>query len=165
MIDLLLGLHKINGNFRELYYQHDGSLYHTTAVCQLLNAQFNSSIINRWGQVNWPLYSPDLTATDFYFWGIIKDTAYAKQPAGVEQLQQFTEDTFWRDWSNTLQHLHTTESILRRYRDCNHVDVWQFKLLYQILLLILLLLANTPLFNNLWLFIYSYFVFMKLFLQ
>ena len=48
-----------------MWFQQDGATAHTARESmQLLRQRFNRRIISRFGDVNWPSRSPDLTSPD-----------------------------------------------------------------------------------------------------
>jgi hypothetical protein len=56
-----------------------------------MNQTFFGKWIGRGGHVPWPPKSPDLTPTDFSFWGFVKDNVY--KPAMPVDLQELRERT------------------------------------------------------------------------
>ncbi|GFX98382.1 putative DD41D transposase [Trichonephila clavipes] len=58
-----------NHDVQELWFQQDGATCHTArATIDLLKDTFGERLISRFGPVNWPPRSCDLTPLD-YFWG------------------------------------------------------------------------------------------------
>ncbi|GFX56472.1 uncharacterized protein TNCV_74181 [Trichonephila clavipes] len=57
-----------NHDVEELWFQQDGATCHTArATIDLLKDAFDDRLISRFGPVNWPLRSCDLTPLDFFF--------------------------------------------------------------------------------------------------
>jgi hypothetical protein len=54
----------------------------------LLRERFPGRVISRFGDINWPPRSPDLTAPDFFLWGYLKPQVYATKPRNVHELKQ-----------------------------------------------------------------------------
>ncbi|GFV38640.1 putative DD41D transposase [Trichonephila clavipes] len=53
----------------ELWFQQDGAIYHTArATIDLLKDTFGDRLISRFGPVNWPPRSCDLTPLDYFLW-------------------------------------------------------------------------------------------------
>lgn len=79
---------------RTLYYQHDGCPAHSTArVTEWLNATFPNQWIGRNGPIKWPPRSPDITVSDFYLWGRLKQIVYSEPlPNDRELLKQRIKD-------------------------------------------------------------------------
>jgi hypothetical protein len=44
-------------------------------------------VILRFGDIEWPPRSPDLTAPDFFLWGYLKSKVYANKPNNLEDLK------------------------------------------------------------------------------
>jgi hypothetical protein len=64
----------------ELWFQQDGATAHTArASMALLRERFPGRVISRFGDINWPPRSQDLTAPDFFLWGIFKGTGLCYQ--------------------------------------------------------------------------------------
>jgi len=65
---------------------------------------FPNKWIGKYGPINYPPRSPDLTDLDYYFWGRIKDLVYHKRP--------ITRDNMIRRISEAIRFL-SAEEILR----------------------------------------------------
>ncbi|GFU61672.1 uncharacterized protein TNCV_4522101 [Trichonephila clavipes] len=71
----------INQDVQELLFQLDGATYHTArATIDLLKDTFGDRLILRFGPVNWPTRSCDLTPLDCFLWGYVKSLVYADKP-------------------------------------------------------------------------------------
>ncbi|KYN21097.1 hypothetical protein ALC57_06542, partial [Trachymyrmex cornetzi] len=58
----------------DMWFQQDGCPPHTSRVARaVLNTMFPNKWIGKFGPINYPPRSPDLTVLDFYLWGRIKD--------------------------------------------------------------------------------------------
>ncbi|GFX67478.1 DNA-directed RNA polymerase subunit [Trichonephila clavipes] len=63
---------------QELWFQQDGATYHTArATIDLLKDTFGDRLISRFGPVNWPPRSWDLTPLDYFLWGYVKWTVFS----------------------------------------------------------------------------------------
>ncbi|GFT00627.1 uncharacterized protein TNCV_141721 [Trichonephila clavipes] len=63
----------INHDVQELWFQQDGATCHTArAIIDLLKDTFGDRLISRFGPVNWPPRSCDLTPLDYFLWGYVK---------------------------------------------------------------------------------------------
>ncbi|GFU62824.1 hypothetical protein TNCV_4279071 [Trichonephila clavipes] len=61
-----------NHDVQELWFQQDGATCHTArATIDLLKDTFGDSLISRFGPVNWPPRSCDLTPLDYFLWGYV----------------------------------------------------------------------------------------------
>ncbi|GFW85371.1 DUF4817 domain-containing protein [Trichonephila clavipes] len=72
----------------ELWFQQDGATCHTArATIDLLKDTFGNHLISRFGPVNWPPRSCDLTPLDYFLWGYVKSLVYADTPQTLDHLE------------------------------------------------------------------------------
>ncbi|GFW96092.1 uncharacterized protein TNCV_958061 [Trichonephila clavipes] len=72
----------------ELWFQQDGATCHTArATIHLLKDTFGDRLISRFGPVNWPPRSCDLTPLDYFLWGYVKSLVYADKPQTLDHLE------------------------------------------------------------------------------
>ena len=72
-----------------MWFQQDGAIAHTARESmQLLRERFNGRIISRFGDVNWPSRSPDLTSPDFFLWGYLKEKVFVKKLQSSMELKE-----------------------------------------------------------------------------
>ncbi|GFU43644.1 putative DD41D transposase [Trichonephila clavipes] len=72
----------------ELWFQQDGATCHTARVTiDLLKNTFGDRLISRFGPVNWPQRSCDLTPLDYFLWGYVKSLVYADTPQTLDHLE------------------------------------------------------------------------------
>ncbi|GFV96450.1 putative DD41D transposase [Trichonephila clavipes] len=77
-----------NHDVQELWFQQDGATCHTTrATIDLLKYTFGDRLISRFGPVNWPPRSCDLTPLDYFLWGYVKSLVYADKPQTLDHLE------------------------------------------------------------------------------
>ncbi|GFT89328.1 putative DD41D transposase [Trichonephila clavipes] len=77
-----------NHDVQELWFQQDGATSHTAfATIDLLKDTFGDRLISRFGPVNWPPRSCDLTPLDFFLWGYVKSLVYADKPQTLDHLE------------------------------------------------------------------------------
>ncbi|GFX86803.1 uncharacterized protein TNCV_3750761 [Trichonephila clavipes] len=70
-----------NHDVQELWFQQDGATCHTArATIDLLKDTFGDHLISRFGPVNWPPRSCDLTPLDYFLWDYVKSLVYAEKP-------------------------------------------------------------------------------------
>ncbi|GFY06199.1 uncharacterized protein TNCV_3108781 [Trichonephila clavipes] len=82
-----------NHDVQELWFQQDGATCHTApATIDLLKDTLGDRLISRFGPVNWPPTSCDLTPLDYFLWGYVKSLVYADKPQTLDHL----EDNFRR---------------------------------------------------------------------
>ncbi|GFU86043.1 uncharacterized protein TNCV_3070451 [Trichonephila clavipes] len=72
----------------ELWFQQDGATCHTArSTIDLLKDTFGDRLISRFGPVNWPPRSCDLTPLDYFLWGYVKSLVYADKPQTLDHLE------------------------------------------------------------------------------
>ncbi|GFV01257.1 transposable element Tcb1 transposase [Trichonephila clavipes] len=72
----------------ELWFQQDGATCHTArTTIDLLKDTFGDRLISRFGPVNWPPRSCDLTPLDCFLWGYVKSLVYADKPQTPDHLE------------------------------------------------------------------------------
>ncbi|GFX33784.1 DUF4817 domain-containing protein [Trichonephila clavipes] len=77
-----------NHDVQELWLQQDGATCHTAhATIDLLKDTFGDRLISRFGLVNWPPRSCDLTPLDYFLWGYVKSLVYADKTQTLDHLE------------------------------------------------------------------------------
>ncbi|GFU50547.1 putative LOC100569746 [Trichonephila clavipes] len=77
-----------NHDVQELWFQQDGATCHTArATIDLLKDTFGDRLISRFGPVNWPPRSCDLTQLDYFLWDYAKSLVYADKPQTLDHLE------------------------------------------------------------------------------
>ncbi|GFW45655.1 transposable element Tc3 transposase [Trichonephila clavipes] len=77
-----------NHDVQELWFQQDGATCHTArATIDLLKDTFGDRLISRFGPVNWPPRSCDLTPLDYFLWGYVKSLVYVAKPQTLDHLE------------------------------------------------------------------------------
>ncbi|GFX81941.1 liprin-alpha-2 [Trichonephila clavipes] len=77
-----------NHDVQELWFQEDGATCHTArATIDLLKDTFGDRLISRFGPVNWPSRSCDLTPLDYFLRGYVKSLVYADKPQTLDHLE------------------------------------------------------------------------------
>ncbi|GFX29845.1 transposable element Tc3 transposase [Trichonephila clavipes] len=77
-----------NHDVQELWFQQDGATCHTAlATIHLLKDTFGDRLISRFGPVNWPPISYDLTPLDYFLWGYVKSLIFANKPQTLDHLE------------------------------------------------------------------------------
>ncbi|GFX02367.1 putative transposable element [Trichonephila clavipes] len=77
-----------NHDVQELWFQQDGATCNTArATIDLLKDTFGDRLISRFGPVNWPPRSCDLTPLDYFLWGYVKSLVYADKPQTLDHLE------------------------------------------------------------------------------
>ncbi|GFV80168.1 transposable element Tc3 transposase [Trichonephila clavipes] len=77
-----------NHDIQELWFQQDDTTCHTArATIDLLKDTFGDRLISRFGPVNWPPRSCDLTPIDYFLWGYVKSLVYMDKPQTLDHLE------------------------------------------------------------------------------
>ncbi|GFT36008.1 putative LOC100569746 [Trichonephila clavipes] len=77
-----------NHDVQELWFQQDGATCHIArATIDLLKDTFGDPLISRFGPVNWPPRSCDLTPLDYFLWDYVKSLVYADKPQTLDYLE------------------------------------------------------------------------------
>ncbi|GFX13155.1 uncharacterized protein TNCV_2989191 [Trichonephila clavipes] len=63
------------------------NMYTARATINLLKDTFGDRLISRFGSVNWPPRSCDLTPLDYFLWGYVKSLVYADKPQTLDHLE------------------------------------------------------------------------------
>ncbi|GFT95816.1 transposable element Tc3 transposase [Trichonephila clavipes] len=72
----------------EVWFQQDGATCHTArAIIDLLKDTFGDRLISRFGPVNWPPRSCDLTPLDYFLWGYVKSLVLADKLQTLDHLE------------------------------------------------------------------------------
>ncbi|GFX50016.1 hypothetical protein TNCV_2375051 [Trichonephila clavipes] len=58
------------------------------ATIDLLKDTFGDRLISRFGPVNWPPRSCDLTPLDYFLWGYVESLVYADKPQTLDHLEE-----------------------------------------------------------------------------
>ncbi|GFX23104.1 uncharacterized protein TNCV_2932681 [Trichonephila clavipes] len=87
-VDLVGKLVDLSAESQELWFQQDRATCHTArATIDLLKDTFGDRLISRFGPVNWPPRSCDLTPLDYFLWGYVKSLVYADKPQTLDHLE------------------------------------------------------------------------------
>ncbi|GFX28333.1 uncharacterized protein TNCV_596461 [Trichonephila clavipes] len=76
-----------NHDVQELWFEQDGATCHTRVTIDLLKDTFGDRLISRFGPVNWPPRSCDLTPLDYFLWCYVKSLVYADKPQTLDHLE------------------------------------------------------------------------------
>ncbi|GFX73192.1 transposable element Tc3 transposase [Trichonephila clavipes] len=77
-----------NPDVQELWFQQDGATCHTArATIDLLKDTFGDRLISRFGPMNWPPRSCDLTPLDYFLWGYVMSLVYVDKPQTLDHLE------------------------------------------------------------------------------
>ncbi|GFX14813.1 putative LOC100569746 [Trichonephila clavipes] len=114
-----------NHDVQELWFQQDGATCHTArATIDLLKDTFGDHLISRFGPVNWPPRSCDLTPLDYFLWDYVKSLVYADKPQTLDHLEdnirrviadirpQMLEKVI-ENWTSRLDYIRASPSYLK----------------------------------------------------
>ncbi|GFS73604.1 putative transposable element [Trichonephila clavipes] len=77
-----------NHDVQQLWFQQDGATCHTArATIDLLKDKFGDRLISRFGPVNWPPRSCDLTPLDYFLWVYVKSLVCADNSQTLDHLE------------------------------------------------------------------------------
>ncbi|GFU28184.1 transposable element Tc3 transposase [Trichonephila clavipes] len=77
-----------NHDVQVLWFQQDGATYHKArATVDLLKDTFGDRLISRFGPVNRPPRSCDLTPLDYFLWGYVKSLVYVDKPQTLDHME------------------------------------------------------------------------------
>ncbi|GFT51044.1 uncharacterized protein TNCV_4490251 [Trichonephila clavipes] len=93
-----------NHDVQELWFQQDGATCHTArATIDLLKDTFGDRLISRFGPVNWPPRTCDLTRLDYFLWGYVKSLVYADKPQTLDHLEDNIRRVIADIWPQMLE--------------------------------------------------------------
>ncbi|GFX25857.1 uncharacterized protein TNCV_2640011 [Trichonephila clavipes] len=113
--------------------QQDGATCHTArATIDLLKDTLGDRLISRFGPVNWPPRSCDLTPLDYFLWGYVKSLVYADKPQTLDHLEdnirrviadirpQMLEKVI-ENWTSRLDYIRASRAVIcqKSYLKCN----------------------------------------------
>lgn len=102
---------------KQLWMQQDGATSHTAHLpMATLRQHFPGRLISRFGDINWPSRSPDLTPPDYFLWGYLKDRVYRNKPQTLQQLKENIRREV-ATISNALLH-RVMRSMFERAEEC-----------------------------------------------
>ncbi|GFV84352.1 uncharacterized protein TNCV_2044001 [Trichonephila clavipes] len=93
-----------NHDVQVLWFQEDGATYHKArATIDLLKDTFGDRLISRFGPVNWPPRSCDLTPLEYFLWGYVKSLVYADKPQTPDHLEDNIRRVIADIWPQMLE--------------------------------------------------------------
>ncbi|GFW17776.1 DUF4817 domain-containing protein [Trichonephila clavipes] len=106
-------IHELNNHdVQELWFQQDGATCHTArATIDLLKDTFGDRLISRFGPVNWPPRSCDLTPLDYFLWGYVKSLVYADKSQTLDHLEEQHSPCYCRYTTTNVGKSHRLDYI------------------------------------------------------
>ncbi|GFW96965.1 transposase [Trichonephila clavipes] len=93
-----------NHDVQGLWFQQDGAACHKArATIDLLKDTFGDRLISRFGPVNWPPRSCDLTPLDYFLWCYVKSLVYADKPQRLDYLEDNIRRVIADIWPQMLE--------------------------------------------------------------
>ncbi|GFU60105.1 DUF4817 domain-containing protein [Trichonephila clavipes] len=125
-----------NHDVQELWFQQDGATCHTArATIDLLKDTFGDRLISRFGPVNWPPRSCDLTSLDYFLWSYVKSLVYADKPQTIDHLEDYIHrviadirpqmlEKVIENWTSRLDYIraNSDEDINLNESDCKEYE-------------------------------------------
>lgn len=101
-----------------MWFQQDGATCHTArASMNVLRQMFPGRLISRFGDLQWPPRSCDLTPCDFWLWGYLKSRVYINNPQNIHELKENIR-TEIRNISPLMLH-NAMRNMVSRVEECS----------------------------------------------
>ena len=95
-----------------IWFQQNGATCHTAeTTLDILRPVFEDRITSRRADVVWPPRSCDLTPSDYYLWGAVKDKSYIDKPEAIDVLKDNLRKAI-----GEIQ-LHRNDNVLKNWTD------------------------------------------------
>ena len=109
-----------------MFFQQDGASLHSALIVRnYLHEQFPGRWIGRFGPIEWPPRSPDLTPLDFFLWGHLKSVVYRNRPRNIDELKEAIRQEIRSIPRETL--LRAKRSFLERIELCLQAEGGHFE--------------------------------------
>jgi len=113
-------------SFSKTYYQQDGAPPHwATSVRKFLDQHFPGRWIGRNGPIIWAPRSLDLTPSDYFAWGYIKDQVFASPISSIKELKEKIRTVASTITAHMLQK--AFENFKKRLQLCYDVEGQHFE--------------------------------------
>ncbi|GFT08307.1 transposable element Tc3 transposase [Trichonephila clavipes] len=112
---------ELNNHYaQELWFQQDDATCHTArATIDLLKDTFGDRLISRFGPVNWPPRSCDLTPLDYFLWDYVKSLVYADKPQTLDHLEDNIHCVIADIWPQMMEKVIVAVICQKSYLKCN----------------------------------------------
>lgn len=102
----------------DLIFQQDGAPPHYGCnVRTWLDKRFPGRWMGRCGPIEWPAWSPDLSPTDFFLWGVLKDKVNGHgKPRDIDHIKEIIR----AEWVTITPEMcrKVAHSVISHYEDC-----------------------------------------------
>lgn len=116
------------GLMDEFWFMQDGAPAHwSTKVRDFLGTAIPRGWIGRRGDIEWSPRSPDLTPMDYFFWGVLKDKVYHRDPKTLSALKAAISEEFASIGSDVALCKRVCDSVCNRMRKCIECDGQNFE--------------------------------------
>ena len=106
-----------NWNMARAWFQQDGATDHTARLSMnTLRAAFPGRLLSRFGDIQWPSNSPDLTAADFFLWGYLKAQVFTHTLLDINSLKNAIRQETANVTQDTLRRV--MASVPGRWQQC-----------------------------------------------
>lgn len=117
MINNFFGPQLEDLDLRDMWFQQDGATSHIARdTREILKRMFPDKLISKFGDIDWPPRSPDLTPLDFFLWGFLKGKVYTNKPQTIEQLKVNIREDIAAIQVETCENV--MQNVLQRARIC-----------------------------------------------
>ena len=111
-------LRRRNWNMTKAWFQQDGATAHTARLSMnTLRATFPGRLLSRFGDIQWPSNSPDLTAADFFLWGYLNAQVFTHALPDINSLKNAIRQEIANVTQDTL--CRVMASVPGRWQQCH----------------------------------------------
>ena len=109
-----------------MWFMQDGAPAHTAiSTRDFLRKTFGPRVVSRYMPIEWPPRSPDLTPCDYFLWGFVKQTLFARGRSfdSIEELSTGIIEVFNDIRNNQMDHVtNAVNAFYDRLDHCTSLD-------------------------------------------
>jgi hypothetical protein len=106
-----------------LWFHQYGTAAHRAEISmQVLRIIFPGRLISRFGNITWPVRSPDYAALDYFLWGYFTSKVYEKFPANIADFKQRILECIQEIFKEMLRRIMTV--FPSRLQGCKSTTWW-----------------------------------------
>jgi hypothetical protein len=110
-------MRRCNWNMVRAWFQQYGASAHTAQLSMnTLRAAFPERLLSRFGDIQWPSNSPDLTAADIFLWGYLKAQVFTHTLPDINSLKNAIRQEIANVTQDTLRRI--MASVPGRWQQC-----------------------------------------------